>query len=377
MTLFVDQTPGPLMIDIVNGFAVESEVKLFSGRVIEANVKLRNDVKMVQSVPYRRNTPFSRIMTWMAFSVHCFFFMFAYRFERIIVVTNPPFAPIITWLVSRITKTPYFVILYDLYPDAAQQVGLFSRTSYFFSAWTKINRAVFGDARKIFTISETMKNAVSQYVSHDRVTTIHNWADTSYIKPIPKQENSFLTRHQLQGKRIVLYAGNMGLTHDLESLIDAARLMVNRHDVVFILVGDGSKKRKLTQMATGMTNVIFLPYQDTASFPELMAAADIGVVTLGTGAEGISVPSKTYTNMAAGLCLLAISEEDSELAEIIERHGVGMRCPPHNPTLLNETICQLLNSEETLEAYKMKSLHAVTFFTKANVQDYLTHVNEG
>jgi glycosyltransferase involved in cell wall biosynthesis len=377
MTLFVDQTPGPLMVDIVNGFAAEGPVSLFSGHVIEANVTLRTDVTMTHSVRYRRNTLFLRVLTWAAFSTHYFFYLFIHRFERIVVVTNPPTAPIITRIIARATRTPYFIILYDLYPDAAEQVGLFSRSSYFFSTWKKANRAVFGSARKIFTISDTMKKAVSQYVSADKIITIHNWADTSYIKPIPKHENVFLSSHKLGGKRVVLYAGNMGLTHDLESLVEAARLLSNRQDVVFIMVGDGSKKRKLSDMAAGMPNILFFPYQDATSFPQVMAAADIGVVTLGTGAEGISVPSKTYVNMAAGLCLLAISEEGSELAEIISRYDVGVRCSPRNPALLMRTICQLLEDNEMLERYKMKSLHAVTFFTKANVQDYLNHVRQG
>lgn len=123
-----------------------------------------------------------------------------------------------------------------------------------------------------------------------------------------------------------------------------------------------------------LDNVLFFPYQDAIDFPHAMASADIGVVTLGRGAEGISVPSKTYINLAAGLCLLAIAPKTSELSRLIETHQAGIICEPGNAMGVAEAIGSLLTNETLLKNYKANALKASSHYTSANAMLYVKEI---
>jgi len=380
MTLFVDQTCGPLLVDVINEFALSGErVILFCGELKEANIKLNSDVIIIRSSKYRRETSFRRLTSWGSFSINIFFFiLFSRRITTVIAVTNPPFVPLITGLLAKWKRLPFYIIIYDLYPDALSQVTGSAKTSLIYKFWSNLNMHFFSRAQRIFTISESMKDAIGFYVDRKIISVIHNWADTDYIRPHNKQTNPFIINHHLHDKKIVLYAGNMGLTHDLESLIEAAAFLRASQDIIFLMIGDGSKKQKLTSLANEkrLSNIIFLPYQEADMFPFAMASADIGIVTLGSGAESISLPSKTYTTMAAGLCLVAIAASASELGTIIREDGVGIVCPPNQPLLLAEIIKNTLEDVPKLSQFKARSLAASKKYNKENAKDYMREVHK-
>lgn len=120
-----------------------------------------------------------------------------------------------------------------------------------------------------------------------------------------------------------------------------------------------------------LSNVIFLPFQSAQDFPFAMAAADIGVVTLGTGAEGISVPSKTYVNMAAGLCLLTIAPKSSELNRIVETYSCGYICEPNHPTDIVSFLTTINNDKTQLRHYQENARKASLRFGSENANQYV------
>ena len=319
--LFVNQSTGTLFIDILNAFAEAGhEVTLFSGRVKKGNRPLNKNIKTIRGMSYIRKNLVLRFFTWLGFSIVYAVVLIWYKKPDIIfVVTNPPIAPLVTWLIAGIRRIPYFVLVYDLYPEALVISGIFRENNAVCRIWKKVNVKVFKGAWKVFTLSQSMRDSISAYIDIGKIQVIHNWSDGNYIRPVARDENPFIRSHGINGKKIVLYSGNMGLTHDLESVIEAARMLDHVSDLQFIMVGEGGKKGALIEMARryNLPNVLFLPYQDADNFPYAIAAADIGVVTLDAGAEGIAVPSKTYTNMAAGLCLLVIAPKASEISRMV------------------------------------------------------------
>lgn len=379
MPLIVDQTPGPLLIDILNSFQDHGhDVALYAGEIKQARVKLDANIKIVKSTIYNRQTPFSRIRTWLMFCIrYSFFLVFCKKPKAILVVTNPPFAPLITAFIARFRRIPFYILIYDLYPEALAHAGYSKRDTWFIILWKKINRIFFQQAEKIFTISETMKQEIVKYQPEEKkIIVIHNWADNLYIKPIDKSINSFISQQSLNGKKIVLYSGNLGLTHDLESIIDAAAILKDQEDIFFLIVGDGAKKKKLENRANelGLRNVRFLPYQNQEVFPLVMASADIGIVTLGIGNEAISVPSKLYTNMAAGICILAVAQHQSELNQIILKYNIGLLSTPGRPEELAKHIYAVLSNDALLKEFKKNSLEAIKDFTSANAGLYVKNI---
>jgi colanic acid biosynthesis glycosyl transferase WcaI len=175
------------------------------------------------------------------------------------------------------------------------------------------------------------------------------WADPNEVQPLPKQ-NVFRRKHGLDGKFVVMYAGNIGLTSCLEDVLDAAEILQRQSDIQFVIVGEGVKKEMLMAEARtrALPNMLFLPYQPREIFPEMLAAADIGLVTLNAGALLSSLPSKIFNVMASARPVLSISLPESELAHIIREAGCGINVVPEAPELLAKTIAELKDKGDKL-----------------------------
>lgn len=376
MVVLVNQLTIPVFLDVANAIAGSGKpVTLFTGKIEESYTSPNKDITVVKSIAYNRRSLITRLFSWTIFTLHLFFFiLFKRGIKHILVVTNPPFAPVIISTIARWRKIPYSIVIYDLYPEALLQAGLSSNRSWIFRAWQKINPVIFNRAKNLITLSESMKAAVEPYVnSSDRVRIIFNWVETGYMKPLPKAENTFIKNHGLEGKLIVMYSGNMGMTHDLESLLLAAQMVKDKTNIQFVLIGDGAKRAQLFSMKASrkLDNVLFLPYQSIVDFPQAMAAADIGVVTLGVGAEGISVPSKTYVNLAAGACLLTIAPASSELNRLVHAFNCGFTCEPSQPANIAKFITGIVDDPERLDQFKKRSRAASLNFGSGHASKYI------
>jgi glycosyltransferase involved in cell wall biosynthesis len=177
---------------------------------------------------------------------------------------------------------------------------------------------------------------------HDRIVLIPNWSDERRVRPVASEENAFRMEHALEGRFVVQYSGRLGAKHNLEPLIDAAR-MLSDTDVHFQFVGEGAKKPKLQEMVAryGLTNVQFLPYQPMDRLAETLSAGDISVVCLEMGHTGISVPSKAYGVMAAGTPILGMLDPLGEIAQTIKETGCGVLVD-ENPDDVASTIRELM-----------------------------------
>jgi len=374
--LCVNQSTGPLFIDIVNAFSdAGHEVVLFAGEIQEGSTPLDRNISVIRGPAYSRKNLTSRLFTWLWFSIlYAGYLTCCRKPDLVLVVTNPPLAPLATWLVTSIRRVPYCVLVYDLYPEVLVHSGMLRESSMVNRMWQKTNARMFGAARKVFTLSHSMLEATSPYVNRDKIQIVHNWADSDYIRPVPKGENPFIRLHGLEGKKVVLYSGNMGLTHDLESVIEAASILRHSKNLQFIMIGEGGKRAKLEEAvrARGLTNVLFLPFQDAVNFPYAMAAADVGIIAQGDGIEGCAVPSKTYTTMAARVCLLAITPETSEVSRLVMEYKIGRVCEPGNPALVASTIEELVSDDDLLQSYKNNSRMTSKLFTPANAREYLS-----
>jgi len=378
MILLVNQHTVPVFTDVVNAFATAGqETRLFAGHIEKGRTPVHPSVKVVNSISYKRQSTFSRLFTWLLFTIHYFFYLlFSKKPSKILVVTNPPTVPFVTALVASIRKIPFHIVMFDLYPEALEQAGMSSKKSWLFKRWQSNNRWTFRKAKSLITLSDSMKQAVISYTTPDKVHIIFNWADTEYIRPVNRSENAFAGKYNLNDKFVVIYSGNMGLTHDLESVVAAAALLKDNPRIIFLLIGEGGKKKKLESIAKqhNLSNVLILPYQDAVNFPLAMASADVGIVTLGTGAEGISVPSKTYVNMAAGLAIIAISPANSELNRIVEHFSIGHVVLPDQPRQIADHILSLFNNPGELTRLNNRSREASLQFTSANATQYVNHL---
>ena len=291
-----------------------------------------------------------RLLHYGTYSASAFYGgLFAGKPDVIVSYSPPLPLGVSAWLLSRLWRVPWVLELEDLYPDAAVAAGVLRnrRVIAFFSA---MERFLYRHATHISVISESFRtNLDRKGVPAEKMTLIPVWADPDIVRPLPK-ENRFRHRLGLSGKLVVMYAGNLGLTSCLEDVIDAAKLLKEAADICFVIVGEGVKKDNLAAMAqdAALTNVMFLPYQPREVFPEMLAAADVGLVTLNHSSASSSLPSKIFNVMASARPILAVAPLDSEFAHLVEDGHCGMVIPPEHPARLADVLLGLRGQADVL-----------------------------
>lgn len=265
-----------------------------------------------------------------------------------VVVNYSPPLPlgISAWLLSRAWGVPWVLQIEDLYPDAAIAAGVL-KNQRVIALFKAIERFLYRHAQHISLISESFrKNLLGKGVPPEKMTLIPVWADPDIVRPMPR-ENAFRQQHGLEGKFVVMYSGNMGFTSCLEDALAAADLLRGQQDTAFVLIGEGVQKAALEEMARekGLENVIFLPYQPRDLFPEMLAAADIHLVTLNASSSHSSLPSKVFNAMASARPILAVAPAESDLAHVVRSAQCGVLVPPEAPQQLANTIRALRESD--------------------------------
>jgi putative colanic acid biosynthesis glycosyltransferase WcaI len=309
------------------------------------HVEWLDGVRVVRTWSYisPRQTFWPRLLHYGTYSASAFYGGLFAGEPDIIVSYSPPLPlGLSAWLLSRLWRVPWVLEVEDLYPDAAVAAGVLHNQGVisFFSA---MERFLYRHATHVSVISESFRrNLDRKGVPPEKITVIPVWADPDIVRPLPR-ENDFRRRHDLSGKLVAMYAGNLGLTSCLEDVLTAAKLLKNEADIRFVLVGEGVKKCELEAMAhdAELTNVLFLPYQPREIFPEMLAAADVGLVTLNSSSASSSLPSKIFNVMASARPIVAVAPLDSEIAHLVEDVHCGMVVPPEQPARLAEVLAGL------------------------------------
>ncbi len=158
----------------------------------------------------------------------------------------------------------------------------------------------------------------------DKIHVIHNWADHTRIQPKTKDQNWFAQDHGFDQIFTVLYSGNMGRCHDIETLHETICLLRDQ-PIRFLFIGGGAKREILEKQVkeAGLTNICFLPYQEWENLPYTLTACDLSLVTISKGMEGLVVPSKLYSSLAIGRPVAAICESHSYLVNILSDANCG------------------------------------------------------
>lgn len=239
---------------------------------------------------------------------------------------------------SALRGKPAVYSVHDVYPDSGVQLGIF-RHKLIIRLVTYLERGCADRAVVVRILSQSFTEGVRRLgVPQDRIRLIYDWVDTNLITPLPKS-NPFAMEQGLDKDFIVLYAGNMGFSQGLEHVLEAARLLADE-EIRFVLVGEGAAKDSLLATANScqLKNVTFLPFQPRARLPEVLATADISLVTLRQGMGFNSLPSKTLSILASGRPLVVSIDPGSDTWNLVERSESGIQVPPEDSARLAEAI---------------------------------------
>jgi glycosyltransferase involved in cell wall biosynthesis len=265
------------------------------------------------------------------------------RQDVVVSLTDPPIVGLAALWTARRTGARFVFLCEDIFPEVASLIEDF-RNSAVNGALDRINRHLLRHADAIVALGDRMRRRLVEEKGADpsRVHVIHNWADCDAIVPGPK-DNAFAREHGLVDRFVLMHSGNVGLSQNLETLIEAADRLRGRERLTIAIVGDGSKREMLQGMvaARGLSNVRFFPYQPKELLHDSFAAADAFLVSLKSGIEGFIVPSKVYGILAAGRPYIAATDPSSEPADIVRSSGCGLVAAPGDPASLADAIATL------------------------------------
>ena len=249
-----------------------------------------------------------------------------YRKALLMVTTEPPYLPVLAYIMYWLFNQPYICLLYDLYPDVAVTLGVVPEGHVVARFWRWLNRLTWRHARAIVVLSPTMKQRIVALCpeASGKITVIHNWADPNLITPMPKAENWFAQQYGLDQVFTVLYSGNMGRCHDMKTIM-AAAIALKDEPVKFLFIGAGAKRQECVDLAKqyGLTNCMFLPYQSKQNLTYSLTACDLNLVSIDVDIEGLVAPSKFYGCLAAGRPIAAICEPHSYLRGLLAEGQCG------------------------------------------------------
>jgi colanic acid biosynthesis glycosyl transferase WcaI len=296
------------------------------------------------SLILNQRTILARLMRMLSITVSMFF-MGLFRIRRgdaILAVTNPPSVPMLAAVLSFILHVPYSLVVHDVYPDILAACGLTSRKAISYKVLQKISRIVLIRAQEIFCIGRDM----SEHLTEVRGTGTSNgiimiplWSDCEEIWPSPKESNPLLKKLGLTNKFILLYAGNMGHPHGIETIAAAIKNLESDEGIHFVFIGSGPKMRILNEMVVnGSKNLTLLPPQPRSEQNEFLNACDISIMSLMPEMLGLAVPSRTYNLMAAAKPIIALVSASSEVAKALLEEKIGWVIEPGAVMQTVETI---------------------------------------
>lgn len=341
--LATNQVTSTLFRDVLDA-VVEAgiEVKLVAG-YLELGEGYRPGFEWIPATELRKSPAWRRIWTWGLFTLQAWRAMAGHPDCLCLLTTNPPLVPWIAPFARRLFGLHYVLLVYDIYPDAMERMGMIRPGGLIDRALRRLSRQALEGADAVITLGERMAETLRRHVPPGRDLPIHiipNWADTDFIRPVPRKENPFAAEHGLADQLVVMYSGAFGATHDIETLIDAAESLQDLRDVRFVLIGGGTRESEVRAYASrkALPNLLLLPWQPVANTRFSLTAADIHIISLDAAFEGISIPSKTYTSLAAGAAILCLSGPRCEVADLVAKYGCGLRIDPGDPAALAEAV---------------------------------------
>ena len=265
----------------------------------------------------------------------------------VILLTVPPLlVSLPATLLGRLYKCPVVLNVQDILPEAAVRVGLMEN-KWMIRACETLEKFAYRNAQSISVIADGFcENLVNKGVSVKKIVCIPNWVNLNFIRPLLPENNSWRTAHQLNGKFVVMYSGNIALTQGLETVVAAAACLRHIKNIAFVIAGESIALAELQKycLSCGADNVLLLPLQPREQLPEMLAAADVGLIMQKRNVISFNMPSKIPLLLASGRPIVGSVPATGTAAKAITESGGGIIVEPESPDALAAAVLDLYNN---------------------------------
>ena len=269
-----------------------------------------------------------------------------FKVDGVLAMSPPLTLGLTGWCTKIIRRAPLVFNIQDVFPDAAIQTGAISNKKIIAAAkW--LERMSYQRSDAVVLLSQDLRTNIASKIDkkfHHRLHVIPNFVDTIAITPQDRM-TAYRSELGIGNQLVVMYAGNVGFSQSLNLVVDAAARFP---DIAFVVNGDGAARKKLEEDCAQLTNVFFGDYQPIERLSEVLATGDIHLVPLRAGLASVSVPSKSYSILAAGRPVLAAIDPGTEIPNMLQQSGAGVAVEPDNSTAFIEALGQLVSRREEL-----------------------------
>lgn len=267
----------------------------------------------------------------------------------IYVASTPPTQGALAALVKKCKRVPFVYNLQDIFPDSLAGTDLARKGGLLWKIGRVIENFTYRNADKIIVISEDFKkNIMAKGVPEEKIVVIYNWVDQNAVIDVPRSENVLFDRYGLdRSKFYITYNGNIGLTQNMDMLLEVAKALESNEDIQFVLVGNGAYLEEVKRIIAerNVQNVTLLPFQPYEEISHVFSLGDVSLVISKPGVGANSVPSKTWSIMSASRPVLANFDEN-ELKSIIEKNNCGIFTKAGDKVAFTDAILKLYGDRE-------------------------------
>ena len=280
-----------------------------------------------------------------------------------ITQTNPLLIVPTVALAALVRRKPFIIIAQDLYPEALFASGMASPASLPGKWLGRLYSWSYRRATRVVALGPFMRQRLLlKGVAQDRIEIISNWASGD-VRTVAARDNPLRKEWGLEDRFVVLYSGNMGVAHEFETLLQAVKQAASSiANLTLVFIGGGVRLAQVRALAGSLQlgeRVVFKSFVSASALPFSLGLADIAVVSLRDGFEGVVVPSKALGYMARGIPILFIGP-NSDIAEMVRDADCGACCEPGEVLSAAATLVRAAGDRQLLQSWSANALRCYT-----------------
>jgi len=270
----------------------------------------------------------------------------------IVYATSPPlFVGLSGYAISRLKGIKFVFEVRDIWPDEVIALGEL-KNEFIIKGSEWIERICYRKCEKVVVVTKgCYQNLLDKKVNSNKIETVHNGANVEMFKPVKNWEE-LKNKLGYKGKFVVLHAGNFGLVHGIQSLIEVARLLTHESSILFLLIGEGPMKNKVKDLSEKyqLTNLKIMGSVSTKNIVDYFNFADVCFVTVRKNPlSKIYMPVKMYDAWACGRPI--ILTVDGEAREHLNKANAGIYVDPEDHMGIKKAIINLFNNPDLCQKY--------------------------
>lgn len=368
--VILNQASNYLTIGFANSFNERFEnVVLITGSIHSQGEELDGDIEVTLINKWCERPTLKKVTSYaLALARMWLLLITKYRHHEVLFVSVPPMG----YLLNLVLPHRFSMVIWDVYPDVLKISGT-QESDLVYRVWAALNRSSFRKAWRIFTISEPMAEMLETYVDRRRLIVEPIWSIFQENARVSTENNPFVEMHGLRNKFVVQYSGNIGVTHNVEVLVDVAERLKDENSILFQIIGRGPRQLQIERIVKkrNLENVQILPFQSDEMFRYSLSAASLGVVVLHESVGRGSVPSKAYNLMSFGIPALYVAAANSELARYADSFGHARCFSAEKLDEIAEFVLDLSRDRKMRGAMRRHAEQAAENFRRINADRFV------